>query len=189
MGNTGTVGFDSQTGKALADGGTTTIPDTTITADSLAPVAPLVLPETTPETASQEIINSSSASTEVQKIADQDKAEKTGATSDISKLLSDIGVVEGKESGYATQAGADAAKEQSDRFQSLVDIESKALSNYKEELYRNPNLTQTLVGRLATEQERKSASYISDRLFDKMSEFSNEYAQKIIEAIKFLWRE
>ena len=39
------------------------------------------------------------------------------------------------------------------------------------------------------EFEAASASYISDRLFDKMSEFSNEYAQKIIEAIKFLWRE
>ena len=181
MGNTGTVGFDSQTGKALADGGTTTIPDTTITADSLAPVAPLVLPETTPETASQEIINSSSASTEVQKIADQDKAEKTGATSDISKLLSDIGVVEGKESGYATQAGADAAKEQSDKYQSLIDVESKALKNYKDELYRNPNLTTTLVGRLATEQERKSASYISDQLINK-SIVDRDYDRAISQA-------
>lgn len=157
MGNTGIVGFDSKTGKALADGGTTTI-----TADSLAPMPEIKLPETTPETESQAVINTATAGSEVQKIADQAKAEKTTATSDISKLLSDIGVVEGKQNDYATQAGADNAKALSDKYQSSIDIESRALKNYTDNLYRDPNLTTTLVDRLATEQTRKSASTIAD---------------------------
>lgn len=162
MGNTGTVGFDAQTGKPLADGGTTTVPDTTITADSLAPVPEVKLPEPVPEVAPQEIINTATAESEVQKIADQAKTEKTTATSDISKLLSDIGVVQGKESGYATQAGADEARRLSDTYQSSIDIESRALKNYTDNLYKNPNLTTTLVNRFATEQTRKSASTIAD---------------------------
>jgi hypothetical protein len=37
------------------------------------------------------------------------------------------------------------------------------------------------------EFEATSASYISDRLFDKMSDFSDEYSRKIIEITKHIW--
>lgn len=162
MGNTGTVGFDSATGKPLAEGQTTTIPDTTITADNLAPMTPINLPEPVPDTTSQEIINGATAGAEVKAETDRLNAEKDKGIADVTKLLGDIGAVEGKQFTYEEQAGASSAKKLADDLQSSIDIESRALKNYTDNLYKNPNLTTTLVNRLATEQERKSASTIAD---------------------------
>lgn len=169
-GNTGTVGFDSATGKPLAEGQTTTIPDTapatpatpTITADNLAPMTPIKLPEPVPDTTSQEIINGATAGAEVKAETDRLNAEKNKGISEVTKLLGDIGAVEGKQFTYEEQAGASSAKKLADDLQSSIEIESRALKNYTDNLYKNPNLTTTLVNRLATEQERKSASTIAD---------------------------
>lgn len=169
-GNTGTVGFDSATGKPLAEGQTTTIPDTapatpatpTITADNLAPMTPINLPEPVPDTTSQEIINGATAGAEVKAETDRLNAEKDKGIADVTKLLGDIGAVEGKQFTYEEQAGASSAKKLADDLQSSIDIESRALKSYTDNLYKNPNLTTTLVNRLATEQERKSASTIAD---------------------------
>ncbi len=161
----GIVNYDVNTGKKLNAGETTTYKppeQNSITLDSLAPVPELKLPEVTPETESQKLIDSITTESEIARKQRSDKSEKNDATSDISKILSDIGAVEGKEDLYATQAGADKASEEADYFQSLIETESRALKNIVDSTYRNPNLTQTLASRVVTEEQRKSASLIAD---------------------------
>lgn len=158
---------------------------TPITSSNLAPTNETNLPPTVPDTSASSFVETVAGQnkSEIDKRAEEAAAARTAATSDISKLLTESGVISGKQSTYEEEAGATSLQKQVDDLQGNIDLESRSLKSKLDTLRKNPQLTQELFSRTATEEERKSASYIADLTIAK-SILSRDYDRAVATATK-----
>lgn len=166
----GVAVFDPNTGKALA-GAQQFNPNTgtAITADQLAPVQPLKLPENAPDTTASDFINrqieglnvskeKSVIDTEAEKVA----TEKKTSIDALLAAMNDVGVVEDKQSQYEKEAGVDKFKKQRSEIQHAMEVESRVIKKNTDALLNDPTLTRGMALRMAGEAERISASKMAD---------------------------
>lgn len=136
------VKYDANTGKKLATGATTTdalgntfTQGQKVNQADLTPTRPMKFPPPTGQNLGEVILPEITSDTdkEVAKI----QAQKTSQENDISSLISQLGVEQGKEAQYITQEGGDLAQKEYDRYSSELEAEKLALRRATEKLQKN----------------------------------------------------
>ena len=140
--------------------------DTTIKGTDLKPITETILPKNISSTTTSLLGNSltQSAELDMQFNANALKANQEKDTNilDYQSLLEEAGIVKGKETALANSFGASDISERVRNIDTQMISLGKGLRDYKDELYRNPNLTQTLASRSFSEQERKTVSDLAN---------------------------
>lgn len=140
--------------------------DTTIKGTDLRPITETILPKDISSTTTSLLGNSltQSAELDMQFNANALKANQEKDTNilDYQSLLEEAGIVKGKETALANSFGASDISERVRNIDTQMISLGKGLRDYKDELYRNPNLTQTLASRSFSEQERKTVSDLAN---------------------------
>lgn len=131
-----------------------------ITADSLNNTqTPIKLPENTPTTTTNYTLPeiTTPAQQEIARI----QAEKTAQGSDISTLMEDLGIAKAKEAKFATEAGADTAQQEYDKYASELNAEQRSLEIAKRNL-SGQGLTQNQIASSSQALERQSLQKQAD---------------------------
>lgn len=146
---------------------------------------PIILPGGNMDSSTSDFVSATGVQnkSEIEKQAEAAKIARESSISGISKLMSDIGAVESKSSKYENEAGVNNIQKQVDDIQSSIEMETNRIGNYIDNVYKNPNLTQTLASRTINEEQRKSASYLADLSIAK-NVLSQDYDRAISVAKK-----
>jgi hypothetical protein len=139
--------------------------DNTITSDLLSTdTQPLKLPEETFDTTASQFIESTAteAQTALDKKALENKQKFEASQGDVTGLMQQVGLIEGKLPQYEQELGVNELDQQISDIQGAIDVESRVLKNTLNRINTNKNLTRTVANRQISDAERKSASFVAD---------------------------
>jgi len=134
-----------------------------ITSDMLKPQPELKLPEKAVPAPSPILAEADAlVQTSLEKQAAEAKKTQDTNVSDITSLMEDIGITEGKRTQYQEDAGVFTNKDKIDDIDDQLLVQYRALKAKNDQIRNNPQLTQNMAARLMTEEERKAASTTAD---------------------------
>lgn len=134
-----------------------------ITSEQLQTKKPLTLPNEMVDTKPMELIDyTKSLQDKLKTDSELAKKERDTSTSDIQKIMQDIGMVESKQGQYETQAGADTSRKAFDDLQSSIELEQRRISNFVDRTLEDPNMIRGISSRKVNEEQRRSAALLAD---------------------------